>query len=101
MRVPLKPVSLMIGTVNVRTVVPAGKLIDPWCGTLSRNACSSVVTSRPPVRSMLSGGVNVFAGGVGGFFERMFAPRMMRRVYTDELGRLDRYAREQAAAGAA
>jgi hypothetical protein len=37
------------------------------------------------------------AGGVGGFFERLFAPRMMRRVYVDELGRLDRYAREQAA----
>jgi uncharacterized protein YndB with AHSA1/START domain len=40
------------------------------------------------------------AGGVGGFFERLFAPRMMRRAYLDELARLDRYAREQAAAGA-
>jgi hypothetical protein len=38
------------------------------------------------------------AGGVGGFFERLFAPRVMRRMYTDELARLDRYAREQAAA---
>jgi hypothetical protein len=37
------------------------------------------------------------AGGIGGFFERLFAPRVMRRVYVDELGRLDRYAREQAA----
>jgi uncharacterized protein YndB with AHSA1/START domain len=38
------------------------------------------------------------AGGVGGFFERLFAPRVMRRMYADELARLDRYAREQAAA---
>ena len=33
------------------------------------------------------------AGGVGGFFERLFAPRVLRRIYTDELERLDRYAR--------
>ncbi|HEX5506193.1 MAG TPA: SRPBCC family protein [Thermomicrobiales bacterium] len=38
------------------------------------------------------------AGGVGGFFERLFAPRALQRIYADELGRLDRYAREQAAA---
>jgi hypothetical protein len=37
------------------------------------------------------------AGGVGGFFERLFAPRVMRRMYAEELTRLDRYAREQAA----
>src|SRR3954462_2438643 len=37
------------------------------------------------------------AGGIGGFFERTFAPRVMKRVYVDELGRLDRYARQQAA----
>ena len=37
------------------------------------------------------------AGGVGGFFERLFAPRVMRRMYADELAKLDRYAREQAA----
>lgn len=34
------------------------------------------------------------AGGVGGFFERLFAPRAMRRIYVDELQRLDAYARE-------
>ena len=33
------------------------------------------------------------AGGVGGFFERMFAPRALRRIYDDELSRLDAYAR--------
>ena len=36
------------------------------------------------------------AEGIPGFFERLFAPRAMRRVYSDELRRLDRYAREQA-----
>jgi hypothetical protein len=33
------------------------------------------------------------AGGVGGFMERLFAPRVLRRLYDDELERLDRYAR--------
>jgi hypothetical protein len=33
------------------------------------------------------------AGGIGGFFERTFAPRVMRGIYDDELGRLDEYAR--------
>lgn len=37
------------------------------------------------------------AGGVGGFFERMFAPGALRRIYDDELSRLDAYAKEQAA----
>ena len=34
------------------------------------------------------------AGGIGGFFERLFAPRVMRGIYADELQRLDAYARE-------
>ena len=38
------------------------------------------------------------AHGIGGFFERMFAPRVMRAMYLDELGRLDAYAREQRSA---
>lgn len=37
------------------------------------------------------------AGGIGGFFERTFAPRAMRAIYEDELQRLDSYAREQQA----
>jgi ribosome-associated toxin RatA of RatAB toxin-antitoxin module len=37
------------------------------------------------------------AGGIGGFFERLFAPRVMRGIYADELERLNRYARQQAA----
>jgi uncharacterized protein YndB with AHSA1/START domain len=39
------------------------------------------------------------ARGVGGFFERLFAPRVMRGIYTDELERLNNYARERGAAG--
>jgi uncharacterized protein YndB with AHSA1/START domain len=35
------------------------------------------------------------ASGIGGFFERMFAPRATRALYTDELRRLDAYARER------
>jgi Polyketide cyclase / dehydrase and lipid transport len=35
------------------------------------------------------------AGGVGGFFERMFAPRVLRKIYSEELDRLDAYARER------
>jgi uncharacterized protein YndB with AHSA1/START domain len=35
------------------------------------------------------------AGGIGGFFERTFAPRAMRPIYADELDQLDAYAREQ------
>jgi uncharacterized protein YndB with AHSA1/START domain len=34
------------------------------------------------------------AGGIGGLFERMFAPRVLRGIYADELERLDAYARE-------
>ena len=36
------------------------------------------------------------AGGIGGLglFERMFAPRVLRAIYADELRRLDAYARE-------
>lgn len=37
------------------------------------------------------------AGGVGGLFERLFAPGTLRRIYADELERLDAYARQQAA----
>ncbi len=37
------------------------------------------------------------AGGVGGFFERTFAPRVLRQIYADELERLDRYTQGMAA----
>jgi uncharacterized protein YndB with AHSA1/START domain len=34
------------------------------------------------------------AGGIGGIFERLFAPRVMRGIYADELERLDAHARQ-------
>ncbi len=34
------------------------------------------------------------AGGIGGLFERTFAPRVLRAIIADELKRLDAYARE-------
>jgi hypothetical protein len=37
------------------------------------------------------------AGGIGGFFERRFAPRVMQGIYADELERLNAYASERAA----
>jgi ribosome-associated toxin RatA of RatAB toxin-antitoxin module len=37
------------------------------------------------------------AGGIGGFFERRFAPRALRTLYGDELDRLDAYASERRA----
>jgi uncharacterized protein YndB with AHSA1/START domain len=39
------------------------------------------------------------AGGIGGVFERMFAPRVLRGNYADEHKRLDTYARERRSAG--
>ena len=38
------------------------------------------------------------AGGIGGLFERIFAPKVLRAIYTDELKRLDAYARERRSA---
>jgi hypothetical protein len=38
------------------------------------------------------------AGGIGGFFERTFAPGVLRKLYAEELTNLDRYAREQGTA---
>ena len=34
------------------------------------------------------------AGGLAGMVERLVAPRLLRRLYVDELARLDRHARE-------
>ena len=38
------------------------------------------------------------AGGIGGVFERVFAPRVMHAIYADELRRLDAYARQHRSA---
>ena len=38
------------------------------------------------------------AGGIGGFFEKTFAPKAMQRIYLDELDRLNAYALAQQSA---
>jgi hypothetical protein len=38
------------------------------------------------------------AGGIGGIFERAFAPRAMQRIYAQALDRLDAYVRERSSA---
>jgi hypothetical protein len=62
-------------------------LVTTWTVT-SVNA-----TSRVEISTTWEG-----AGGLGGIFERLFAPRVMRGIYVDELERLDSYARERASA---
>jgi uncharacterized protein YndB with AHSA1/START domain len=37
------------------------------------------------------------AGGFGGLMERLFAPRVLMKLYAEELDRLDRYARDVSA----
>jgi hypothetical protein len=73
------------------------EVTQPDDGTLvERDANSSMVTTwtvHPTdagvttvrVRTTWNG-----AGGVGGFFERTFAPKGLRRVYEEQLTRLDR-----------
>jgi carbon monoxide dehydrogenase subunit G len=39
------------------------------------------------------------ATGIGGFFERRFAPRAMRKIYRDELARLNAYATQRSGSG--
>ena len=56
-------------------------LTTTW--TVSRQGDGSRVTLRTEWQG---------AGGVGGFFERLFAPAALKRVYADTLSRLDRYA---------
>ena len=60
-------------------------LVTTWTLTPERDA------TRVQIESRWEG-----ATGMAGFFERLFAPRGLRRVYNDELRRLERYARQQA-----
>jgi len=38
------------------------------------------------------------AGGIGGIFERAFAPKVMQRIYAESLNRLDAYVRDHPSA---
>jgi uncharacterized protein YndB with AHSA1/START domain len=74
---------------------------DPGRVLTESDANSSLVTTFTVTPQ--DGGSNVRissawegAGGIGGVFERLFAPRVLRGVYADELERLAAYARERA-----
>jgi Polyketide cyclase / dehydrase and lipid transport len=77
---------------------------EPEAGVLTEtDANSSLVTTFTVTPEAGASRVRIStswvgAGGVGGFFERLFAPRVMRSIYADELERLNVYARERAAA---
>lgn len=60
-------------------------LVTTWTVTPTDRTCTVDITTT------WSG-----AGGIGGFFERTFAPKALAGVYAQQLERLDRHARAQA-----
>ena len=100
------------GTITRFTLTAGGRtreyrmtVAEPQPGVLTEtDSGSSLVTTFTVTPQASASRVRIFtswegAGGVGGFFERLFAPRVMRGIYADELERLNAYARERAAAG--
>jgi hypothetical protein len=70
---------------------------EPVAGTLVESDANSSLVTTWTVTPADAGGSTVRvrttwtgATGVGGFFERTFAPKGLRRVYEEMLGRLDR-----------
>jgi len=95
------------GTITRFTVTAGGrtrqcrmKVAEPEPGrvlTESDTNSSLVTTTVTPQGSMSLVQISTAwegAGGIGGFFERLFAPRVMRGIYADQLERLGAYARE-------
>ena len=96
------------GTITRFTVTAGGrtrhyrmKVAEPEPGRVltESDANSSLVTTTTvtPQGSMSLVRISTAwegAGGMGGFFERLFAPRVMRGIYADQLERLGAYARE-------
>jgi uncharacterized protein YndB with AHSA1/START domain len=62
---------------------------------------SSLVTTYTVTAEDGASRVRLATTGVGGFFERLFAPRALRGIYVDELARLRAYAGDQAGPGTA
>ena len=88
-------------TAGGRTREYRTKVAEPEPGrilTESDTGSSSITTFTVSPRGAASlvqiSGAWDGAGGIGGLFERMFAPRVLRGLYEDELKRLDAYARE-------
>ena len=97
------------GTITRFTLTAGGRtreyrmtVAEPQPGVLTEtDSGSSLVTTFTVTPQASASRVRIFtswegAGGVGGFFERLFAPRVMRGIYADELERLNAYARERA-----
>jgi hypothetical protein len=92
-------------TVGGRTREVRTKVAEPEPGrvlTESDTGSSSVTTFTVSPQGTASlvkiSGAWDSAGGIGGLLERIFAPRMLRAIYADELKRLDAYAREHRSA---
>jgi uncharacterized protein YndB with AHSA1/START domain len=95
------------GTVTTFTVSAGGRqrayrmtLAEPEPGRVltETDANSSLVTTFRIEPSGSGSKVEITttwqgAGGIGGVFERLFAPRVMKGIYEDELGRLDEHLR--------
>ena len=95
------------GTINRFTVTAGGrtreyrmKVAEPEPGrvltesdTGSSLVTKTTVTPRGSISLVEISTTWDGAGGIGGFFERLFAPRVMRGIYANELERLDAYAR--------
>jgi len=98
------------GTITRFTVTAGGrsreyrmKVTEPEPGRVltESDTASSLVTTFTVIPQGTTSRVRISttwqgAAGIGGFFERLFAPRAMHRIYADELDRLNTYAREQA-----
>jgi uncharacterized protein YndB with AHSA1/START domain len=100
----------------VRFTVSAGGRQRPYRMTVAEPEPGRVITESDSNSSLVTtftvtpqgpiSRVRIFtswdgAGGIGGFFERLFAPRAMRKIYLDELERLDAYARARASGDSA
>jgi hypothetical protein len=69
---------------------------EPVAGSLVESDANASMVTTWTVHGEDAGGTTVRvrttwdgAGGIGGFFERMFAPRVLRRVYDEMLQRLE------------
>ena len=69
---------------------------EPVAGSLVESDANASMVTTWTVHGEDAGGTTVRvrttwdgAGGIGGFFERMFAPRVLRRVYGEMLQRLE------------
>src|SRR5580704_14562112 len=97
------------GTITRFTVTAGGrsrqyrmKVAEPEPGRVltESDTGSSLVTTTTVTPRDSASSVHISttwngAGGIGGFFERMFAPRVMQAIYADGLERLNVYARGQ------